>query len=67
MTTLTRPPVSVSQAAELLCVHRRTVLRMINAGRLEAVKLGENTAGWAIDPDSIDDLLGPDPEQEAGA
>lgn len=57
VTSTTRPPLGVSQAALELGVSRRTVLRLIRAGHLEAVKLGPNTAAYAIDAASIDGYL----------
>ena len=56
---------SPAEVAEALGVSRITVLRMIRAGRLAAVKLGPNAnASIRIDPDDLAALLVPVPADE---
>jgi len=51
-------PVTTAEAAELLGVHVRTVLRLIERGRLRARKLpGGRTMPYIIDHASVDALL----------
>jgi len=52
------PPVTTAEAAELLGVHVRTVLRLIERGKLNARKLaGGRTMPYIIERRSVDALL----------
>jgi excisionase family DNA binding protein len=50
------PPLKVSEAARALNVHRQTILAMIDAGELPAVKIGQQ---WRISADAVAALLAP--------
>jgi excisionase family DNA binding protein len=48
--------VGTLQAAQRLGVTRRTVIRLVHAGRLNATRTGEGTAGFAIAADDVERL-----------
>lgn len=52
-----RNPVTIAQAADLLSLDRKTVLRWITSGRLPAIKLAGRTGAYLIDPDDLDRLV----------
>ena len=54
--TATEPPLKVSEAARRLNVHRQTVLAMIDAGELPAVKIGQQ---WRISAGAVERILEP--------
>jgi excisionase family DNA binding protein len=48
--------VGTLQAAQRLGVTRRTVIRLVHAGRLSATRTGPGTAGFAIATDELERL-----------
>ena len=52
---------TADEVSRLLCVSRRTVHRLANAGRLERIRLGYRTARYT--PTSVEALMSPENEQ----
>jgi excisionase family DNA binding protein len=54
---VTGRPLTPDQVAELVQVSRKTVMRAIEAGELEASQLTQKRGGWRIRPEAIDEWM----------
>ena len=54
MTEEPRKLMTVQAVADYLAVHPETIRRWIRDGRLTAIDLGADSAGWRIDPADLE-------------
>jgi excisionase family DNA binding protein len=57
MTDEPRKLMTVQAVADYLGVHPETIRRWIRDGRLTAIDLGADSAGWRIAPQDLDEFI----------
>lgn len=54
---MTEQPLTPAEVAELVRVSRKTVMRAIHAGELEASQLTQSRGGWRITREAVDEWM----------